>query len=76
MVLCFGIQNYKLENYVYIVLCLHKMQKLNVMFKIHSLFLKDQCHCLLKKHLSKLYLVRFCRDTKMPGVHPANLYIY
>lgn len=42
MVLCFGIQNYKLENYFFTVLCLHKMQKLDMMFKIHSLFLKDQ----------------------------------
>lgn len=43
MVFCFGIQNYKLkENYFYTVLCLHKMQKLDVMFKIHPLFLKDQ----------------------------------
>lgn len=32
-------------------------------------------HCLLKDHLSKLYLARLCRDIKMPGVHPANLYI-
>lgn len=42
MALYFGIPNYELENYFFTVLRLHKMQKLDVMFKIHSPFLKDQ----------------------------------